>query len=76
MAKFKKYIWASTTMKTCPKHHILAKVGFKFYQILNYPSTFCPRLLKFCQTGEISPNLVTLNKTALSATIGDKFSNL
>ena len=29
-------------------------VGSKFYQILNKTSQICPRLLKLCQSGEIS----------------------
>ena len=37
----------------------IAKSRFKCGQILNKPSKICPRLLKLCQCGEISPNLVT-----------------
>ena len=43
-------------------HTKLAKVGLKFCQILNEPSKNCPRLWRYCQSGEISPNLVTLSK--------------
>ena len=37
----------------------LARVG-SFFQILKEPHKNCQRILKFCQSGEISPNLVTL----------------
>ena len=37
-----------------------AKVVPKFYQIVNKPPKNRPRLWRFCQSGEISPNLVTL----------------
>ena len=39
---------------------MFSTVGTKFCQILNKPSKICPRLLKLCQSVEISPNLVTL----------------
>ena len=38
----------------------LAKVGSKFWQILNKPSTFCQSPVMDCQSDEILPNLVTL----------------
>ena len=41
-------------------HTKFAKVGPRFSQIVNKPSKNCPRLWRFCQNGEISPNLVTL----------------
>ena len=37
-----------------------AKVGNNFCQILNKPSLNCQRHFNFCQSGEISPNVVTL----------------
>ena len=37
-----------------------AKVGPIYCQIVNKPSKNCPRLWRFNQNGEISPNLVTL----------------
>ena len=46
--------------KLAQQHDIFAKVRLTFSQILNKPSKICPRLLKLCQSGEISPNLVTL----------------
>ena len=55
-----KNIWPSTTMKTCPiVYDIFTTQGSIFCQILNKPSKICPRLLRLCQNGEISPNLVT-----------------
>ena len=39
------------------------KTGSKFYPILKRPSHNHLRLLKYCQNGEISPNLVTLPST-------------
>ena len=53
-------IWPSTTLKTCPIVKKIATFGPIFRQILNRPSKICPRLLRMCQNGEISPNLVTL----------------
>ena len=47
-------------MKTCPIVKHFATAGSKFCQILNKPSTICPRFWKLCQRGEISPNLVSL----------------
>ena len=38
-----------------------AKVGSEFSQILNKPCKYCHRLLRFCQSGIMSPNLVTLD---------------
>ena len=46
--------------KVAPKHNIFAKVGSKFCLTLNKPSTIWQRFIKFCQSGEISQNLVTL----------------
>ena len=47
-----------TTMKNCPI--VFTKVGNTFCQILNKPSQNCQRHFILCQSGEISPNLVTL----------------
>ena len=46
--------------KAAQKHFNFAKVGSKICQTLNIPSTIWQRFIKFCQSGEISPNLVTL----------------
>ena len=44
-----------------PKRHTnFVKVGSKICQILNKRSKNCRKLLRFWQSGEISPNLVTL----------------
>ena len=43
-----------------------AKVGSKFCQTLNKPSHFCQRFLKVCPSGEILPNLVTLEAISTS----------
>ena len=48
--------------KLAHSHKRIAKVGSKFCQILNKPLQNWPRLLKYCQSCEISPNLVTLNR--------------
>ena len=54
-------IWSFPSMKFCPTaNNKIAKVGSKFCQILNIPSKDCQRLIRFCQCGEISLNLVTL----------------
>ena len=39
---------------------IFAKVGSKFCQSLNNPLTIWQIFINFCQSGEMSPNLVTL----------------
>ena len=38
----------------------LAIVGSAFCQKRNKPPKVCQKLVNFCQSGEISPNLVTL----------------
>ena len=38
----------------------LPKVGSKYPQILNRHITNCKTPFKFCQSGDFSPNLVTL----------------
>ena len=51
-------------------HTKFAKVGPRFFQIVNKPSKNCPRLWRFWQNGKISPNLVTLaHLTPLSTSI-------
>ena len=42
------------------KCHKFAKVGSAFCQIRNKPLKICQRHVNCCQSGEISPNLVTL----------------
>ena len=51
---------AETKLKVCSFDTMLAKLGLNLCQKLNKPSKDCQRVLKFCQSGEISPNLVTL----------------
>ena len=41
-------------------HKKVAKVGSQFCHVLNKPSKKFARLINFCQSGEISSNLVTL----------------
>ena len=55
--------WWFTTMKACHFDEMFAKVGWKFCQILNKPSKDSQKVLNLCQSGEISPNLVTLIET-------------
>ena len=53
--------WPFTTMKVCHFDEMFVEVGrLQFCQILNKPSKDCQKVLKFCQSGEISPNLVTV----------------
>ena len=42
---------------------IIDRVGSKFCQMLNKPLQNWPWFLKYCQSGEILPNMVTLHKT-------------
>ena len=46
--------------KLAQKCHKFAQVGSAFCQIRNKLSKFCQRLINFCQSGEFSPNLVSL----------------
>ena len=53
--------WPFTTMTKFLQEDKNAKVGAKVNQIQNKPSKKVNlRLLKFCQSGKISPNQVTL----------------
>ena len=60
--------WPFTTMKLCPIVHIIlpklvkkfAQVASKFCPKLIRPHKNCQSILKASQSGEISPNLVTL----------------
>ena len=61
------YIRPFAGMKFAQWRKMLTKVGSNFCPILNKHSHNCPRLLKYCQTGEISPNLVTLITDCLPA---------
>ena len=45
-------------------------MGSQICQIPNNPSKVCPRLLRLCQTVEITPNLVTLLPTCLNRARG------
>ena len=47
-------------MKICPIINNISQRGSNGKLLLNKPSKDCQRDLKFCQSGEISPNLVTL----------------
>ena len=46
--------------KIAQKYKIFAKVGSKFCHIINSYSGLAKTFLKFCLSGKISPNLVTL----------------
>ena len=52
-------------IKKLPKTYKICQNSFKCCQTLNKPLTICQRFLKFCQSGKISPNLVTLLPTYL-----------
>ena len=49
-----------TTMKICTIAKFNCQSKFKVLPSTNKPDQNCPRLLKFYQSGKISPNLVTL----------------
>ena len=51
------------SMKLAQKHKILTKVGLICCQKLNKLAKSRQILLKFCQSGEILPNLATLHVT-------------
>ena len=54
-------IWPFSAMKIRPIKSQIAKEGAAFCQIRNNPFKNCQRLVNFCQSGKISPNLVTLD---------------
>ena len=49
--------------KLAQKGHKFANVGSAIYKVKYKPSKICQRFVNFCQSGEISPNLVTLDPT-------------
>ena len=49
-----------------------AKIGPKLCQILNLPSKNCQRLVRFCQSGQFWPNLVSLLLILLWEVKGNK----
>ena len=49
--------------KVCHFDEMFAKVGLQFCQILNKPYKDCQKVLNCRQSGEISPNLVTLQSS-------------
>ena len=51
----------SLTMETCPIAKQFAKVDLKICQILVYAPKIAQSLAEFCQSSEISPNMVTLD---------------
>ena len=63
--------------KLAQSYHKFAKVGSVLCQIWTKPSNFFQWLVNFCQSGEISPNLVTqsaISKTkTLKAIISKRF---
>ena len=44
--------------KLAQQHNIFVKVRLRLCQLVNKSWKICPRLLKFCQSGKISSNLV------------------
>ena len=53
--------------KVVQKQNNFAKVCPKFCQTLNNPSPTWRRFISFCQSGEISPNLITLILNPMSS---------
>ena len=63
-----------TAIKIDQRHTQFAKVGPEFCQIRNNPAKYCQRRVRFCQRGEISPNLVALiigRLTSLGSSSGE-----
>ena len=56
-------IWPLKRMKFAQKHKKLSKEGLIFGQIQYELAKIAKDLRRFCQSGEISPNLVTLQET-------------
>ena len=52
---------------------MFAKVGLQFCKILNTPSKDSQRVLKSFQSGEISPNLVTLLLSSMIGVVASPF---
>ena len=65
MTRYLEYFSKFGHFKACKfaqQYKINAKVGSQFCQIVNKAYKSCPNTLRFCQSGEISPSLVTLGK--------------
>ena len=60
MARLFLIIWLPTTTQICTKFLKIAKVSLQFCHTQNKSWKVCPRFLKVCPSGEISPNLLTL----------------
>ena len=58
---FFQYLAIFMAMKMRPKNTNCAKVSWKLCPKPNKPEIYCQRFLNLCQSGGISPNLVTLN---------------
>ena len=56
-------IWPFVTKKICPVAYKIGQSRLKIVPILNKPSKSYQRHVRFHQSGEISPNLVTLLPT-------------
>ena len=67
MARYFFNFWPFKTMKNFQKHKNVVTVGLKFCQILN-------EAFKNCQSGEISPNLITLLSGASRDQVVSKYS--
>ena len=69
-------IWPFTSMKICPKVYKVSQSRFKILPNCIWTFENCPRLCRFCQSDEISPNLDTLVPTPTFAKISTSMSQL
>ena len=64
MLDYLQNIWPFRTLKFAQWHLKFVKVSWKFCKIIiKLLGTKWPKFLTLCQSGEISPNLVTLDQT-------------
>ena len=62
MARLYFNIWPFTSTKICPMAYKISQRRSKILSNTKWTLKNCPRLWRYCQSGEISPNLVTLSK--------------
>ena len=69
-------IWPCVTMKISPETQQIFKSRFNILPNKKKPSKFCLTLSKFCQSGEISPNMVTLKARSVPLYIFSTLDNV
>ena len=68
--------WAMYNIELLPQNKHFAKVGSTIWQRYNKPLSISQRFMKFCQSGEILPNLVTLKLAIIHLGLENIFDGL